>query len=487
MRSLPGVQSVEGLRLRIPMRYDPNRPQRRFHRASGRSFGRARFVCAVAGRRGGKTQAGASEMAQRVVDDLIAKLRRLGPWKPTKGSNPEPFLRYGVVAPTYALLNEPKVALQRYLGHQRDGGLIVHQDAHTWWLKGGVRLDMMSGDRPDRLVGMPFDGLWNEEAARTKAAVWTDNLRPTLSDRNGWALFTSTPVGRNWLWEEVWARCNAAAAAELSAQAGSPRAVDPQYAGVHWTTAENDAIPGLVAEMALAEAQMPRAMFLRNYFASFDAFAGQLFGLDAARHQRANAPAPHAARRVFAGGDLGLEHPAAFVLAAEDSARNWHEVGTLTAPDTLYDLERDWLARDRLFGPALTRACWTVQVYRMFRDYAGDGWSRIKLFLPTDGGYVKRQFRARGFTVADAFQDHEPAVSFFQGLIHTDRFLFRAGSPLFRCCQNLRVPEAGQRSSKLWLDEMDDPWDALRYALSTVIKGGESPLRASFSAMNWMA
>jgi hypothetical protein len=481
------VTEPRAARTGIPLRYDPHRAQRKFHRAARN----ARFVVACAGRRGGKTQGGAAEFARRLVADLAEKIRTQGPWRPTYGADPTPFLRYGVVAPTYALLNEPKMALQRYLGHVADGGIVVKQGLDTWWAKGGVRIDFLSGDRPERLVSHAYHGLWLEEAARMKAAVWVDNLRPTLSDWRGWAIFTTTPLGKNWFWEEVWARCDAGAAAELATLrsggvVSSGQGVDPEYVGVTWTTAENDAIPALAEEMERAERQMPRAMFLRNYYASFESFVGQLFAVSERHLAHGPPPAAHVARRAYAGGDLGTTHPSSFTLIAEDADRVWHEVATVSASDVVCDSDREWDRRDALSGRALEQACWTVQVYRMLYAWARDGWRNIKLFLPADRPDVKRLFRARGFRVADAYQEHEPAVSYFQALLHADRFRFRS-LPLFRCCQGLRVPERGERSSKLWVDVQDDQWDGLRYAFSDIIRGGESPLRGSYAAMNWVA
>ncbi len=34
-----------------------------------------------------------------------------------------------------------------------------------------------------------------------KPEAWNQALQPALADRKGWALFISTPAGRNWFWE----------------------------------------------------------------------------------------------------------------------------------------------------------------------------------------------------------------------------------------------------------------------------------------------
>lgn len=57
-----------------------------------------------------------------------------------------------------------------------------------------------SADSPDTgLVGEGLDWLIIDEAALLTKNIWEQYLRPTLSDRGGWALLVSTPRGYNWL------------------------------------------------------------------------------------------------------------------------------------------------------------------------------------------------------------------------------------------------------------------------------------------------
>ena len=58
-----------------------------------------------------------------------------------------------------------------------------------------------SCDNPDSLVGEGLDWMIIDEAARVKQIVWEQYLRPTLSDRGGWCLFTTTPLGYNWIYD----------------------------------------------------------------------------------------------------------------------------------------------------------------------------------------------------------------------------------------------------------------------------------------------
>jgi hypothetical protein len=59
----------------------------------------------------------------------------------------------------------------------------------------GARLRLYGADNPDSLRGLYFDGLVLDEMADTKPDLWGKVLRPTLSDRKGWAYFLGTPKG----------------------------------------------------------------------------------------------------------------------------------------------------------------------------------------------------------------------------------------------------------------------------------------------------
>ena len=74
-------------------------------------------------------------------------------------------------------------------------------------LLNGSRIEVKSGDRPDRLRGRSLDMACLDEAAYLSKELWFEVLRPALSDRQGSALFTTTPAGlvQSWyadLWED---------------------------------------------------------------------------------------------------------------------------------------------------------------------------------------------------------------------------------------------------------------------------------------------
>ncbi len=67
-------------------------------------------------------------------------------------------------------------------------------------LPGSGVIQVRSADDPDSLRGEGLDFLVMDEAAFIKESAWSEALRPALSDRQGSALFISTPRGRNWFW-----------------------------------------------------------------------------------------------------------------------------------------------------------------------------------------------------------------------------------------------------------------------------------------------
>jgi predicted phage terminase large subunit-like protein len=85
-------------------------------------------------------------------------------------------------------------------------GSDVHEGDKILRLPGGGSMEVRSADEPGSLRGAGLDGLVLDEAAHCREEAWTHELRPALSDRKGWALFISTPNGKNWfhaLWERA--------------------------------------------------------------------------------------------------------------------------------------------------------------------------------------------------------------------------------------------------------------------------------------------
>lgn len=116
----------------------------------------------------------------------------------------------------------------------------------------GGMIQIRSADNPDSLRGESLDMLVMDECAFMAEAAWTEALRPTLSDRQGHALFISTPKGRNWFWR-LWK------AAELDDGV--------TWRAWHLPTTSNPHIPA--TEVDAARRQLPERIYLQEYEAQF--------------------------------------------------------------------------------------------------------------------------------------------------------------------------------------------------------------------------
>ena len=63
------------------------------------------------------------------------------------------------------------------------------------------RIQIFGADNPDSIRGMGFDKVVMDEYAIMSPRVWTEIVRPAVSDKLGSVLFIGTPMGHNQFWE----------------------------------------------------------------------------------------------------------------------------------------------------------------------------------------------------------------------------------------------------------------------------------------------
>ena len=63
------------------------------------------------------------------------------------------------------------------------------------------RIQIFGADNPDSIRGRGFDAVVLDEYAIMSPRVWTEIVRPAVSDKLGWVLFIGTPMGHNQFWE----------------------------------------------------------------------------------------------------------------------------------------------------------------------------------------------------------------------------------------------------------------------------------------------
>src|SRR4030067_198797 len=158
----------------IQINAHPHPGQRMVHRHP------ARFKILAAGRRWGKTRLG--------VNECLAVAAQGG--------------RAWWVAPSYKMSEVGWRPIRRMAGKV---GAEVRKADRQVIFPGGGEVAVRSADNPDSLRGEGLNLVILDECAFMQEEAWTEALRPALSDRQGKAIFISTPSGRNWFWR-LWQR-----------------------------------------------------------------------------------------------------------------------------------------------------------------------------------------------------------------------------------------------------------------------------------------
>ncbi len=64
-----------------------------------------------------------------------------------------------------------------------------------------ITIYLLGSENPGAIRGIYLDGVVIDEFAEQNPSVWSQVVRPTLSDRAGWALFIGTPKAQNHFWD----------------------------------------------------------------------------------------------------------------------------------------------------------------------------------------------------------------------------------------------------------------------------------------------
>ncbi len=196
----------------------------------------ARFSILACGRRWGKSRLGAALCVKVALDGGRA-------WW---------------VAPSYPM-SQVGFRLIRRLAQQIPGTNTRLTD-RIITMPGGGEVRVRSADNPDSLRGEGLDFVVLDECAFMKEDAWSEALRPSLSDRQGGAMFISTPKGRNWFWR-AWQR--------------GQDEEQGEWASYHFPTSDNPYIPD--EEIEAARVGLPERIFRQEYLAEFISDAGGVY------------------------------------------------------------------------------------------------------------------------------------------------------------------------------------------------------------------
>lgn len=138
----------------------------------------------MAHRRAGKTVACINDLIKRAIEEN------------------KPQARYAYIAPQY---NQSKdiawLYLLRFAGPIIEHGGDINTSELRITLPNEAQIRLYGAENGERLRGIYLDGVVCDEIADFPPNLWAEVIRPTLSDRKGWAVFIGTPKGHNLFWE----------------------------------------------------------------------------------------------------------------------------------------------------------------------------------------------------------------------------------------------------------------------------------------------
>ena len=197
-----------------------------------------RFRVVVAGRRFGKTFLSTAELLHRAL------------------RKPDQNVWY--VAPTYKAAKEiawdmlTQQIPPEYVSKTNETSLTIE-------LKNGSSISLKGAEKPDNLRGRSLDFVVLDEFADMRPQAWYEVLRPSLSDREGSAVFIGTPKGRNHFYDLY----------------GKGVDRDDGWRSYQYTTIEG----GNVAqtEIEAAKADLDERTFQQEYEARFVNYSGIIY------------------------------------------------------------------------------------------------------------------------------------------------------------------------------------------------------------------
>lgn len=179
-------------------------------------------------------------------------------------------------------------------------------------LQNGSIIQLKGAENPDTLRGVKLRGLVIDEIASIRSWdwLWSEVLRPTLTDYEAPALFISTPKGYNHFYDLF-----------MLGQSDNPT-----YKSWRFTSYDNPYIPK--AEIDAAKTELTEDTFSQEYLADFRKYTGLVYkDFDRSVHVQELDDF----RPVFylRGLDRGFRNPTALPLIGVDADDNWYQTHEL--------------------------------------------------------------------------------------------------------------------------------------------------------------
>lgn len=171
-----GTMAVSKVK-KVSTGYTPRPLQAEIHRSL------QRFNVLVLHRRFGKTVLSINEMVDRAL----------------RNNNKSP--QYAYIAPTYGQAKRVAWEYVKDFTREIPGAKANEADLRVDIPRPNkqdkLRIMLLGAENPGSVRGIYLDGVVLDEYAEMDPTIWTQVIRPALSDREGWAIFIGTPKGQN--------------------------------------------------------------------------------------------------------------------------------------------------------------------------------------------------------------------------------------------------------------------------------------------------
>ena len=135
----------------------------------------------------------------------------------------------------------------------------INETELTIILKNNSTIALKGADNHDSLRGVGLDFLVLDEFADIDPEAWYETLRPTLSDKQGKAMFIGTPKGLNWAYELY-----------------NNTQEDPDHwSSYQFTTLDGGQVPQ--EEIESAKRDLGEREFRQEYMATFETYSGRIY------------------------------------------------------------------------------------------------------------------------------------------------------------------------------------------------------------------
>lgn len=126
-----------------------------------------------------------------------------------------------------------------------------------------ARIRLFGADNADAMRGLGFDGVFLDEFGDFRPSVWGNVIRPTLSDKQGWAVFGGTPKGKNQFWDIV----------------QTARKAPEEWYSLTLRASQSAILPH--SELSAVRAQISQDQYEQEYECSFEAaILGAFYGVE---------------------------------------------------------------------------------------------------------------------------------------------------------------------------------------------------------------